>query len=213
MEDDIKYFFLAHKKRKWNKVMLREQILYVMASCIRKLPSVLAVSMRKVHLASEGLRIISMTCFEDFNFFFTGLQFHCLLLSTEWRMHALNWCRLPPCWKPTHTLFLLGITSSMAPGASCPGPLTCSWLLTRPRYSFTHSFIYYLFYLINLLTSRSLEVRMQILLQERNINQLTLLDIICFSGLVCSTTPNPCSDFLHFAGCGFAPWLQKHVWI
>lgn len=71
-------------------------------------------------------------CF--FFVFFTGLQINLLLLSTEWRMHALSWCRLPPCWKPTHTRFLLAITSSMAPGASSPGPLTSSWPLMKPRY-------------------------------------------------------------------------------
>lgn len=63
----------------------------------------------------------------------------CFLLHTEWRTRALSWCRLPLCWKPIHTQFLLGITSLMVPGASCPGPLTFSWPLMRLRYLFRHS--------------------------------------------------------------------------
>lgn len=98
------------------------------------------------------------------------------LLSTEWRMRAPNWYRLHPCWKLIHTLFLLGITWSMALGASCLGPLTCSSPLMRLRYSFIHSFIS--FYMENLLTEINLlEVRTSVLLRQQNTDKVMLLDI------------------------------------
>lgn len=80
----------------------------------------------------------------------------CFLLHTEWRTRALSWCRLPLCWKPIHTRFLLGITSLMVPGASCPGPLTFSWPLMRLRYLFRHS----VFSLKNLLVSKYLRTHL-----------------------------------------------------
>lgn len=153
-----------------------------------------AFSICNVHLASERLRIISMTCFEVCFFFVlfllvTKSMVFCFpqsgkcvheagagCLHAESRSVLRSCSGLPHRWLPGHPLWDLW-----------PAP---DFWRGRGIHSST------LYYLESLSAGRLL---------RGNIDLVTLLDIISFRCLVYSCTPHPFCDFIHFAACGCAP--------